>query len=321
MHEKHIAVIGAGLMGHALALVYALGGHKVCITDSNLETLAGSKALMISALDLLSEGGEVAASWNHGKLSQSVTWCKTLEETLPGVDLVVEAISESLDAKRALYEKLDPLLNEDCVLASNTSGLDVFPVVPASLQKRTLMMHWYSPPYLCDLVDIAGGPYTDPKLVEEMVALVKSLGKEPVVFKKFVPGYVANRIQAAIRLEVFDLLDKGLVTPEDVDRSVIHGLALRIPILGVLAKSDFSGLPLVQKITANKSYTPPELKGNCTSLDRLLAEGNSGVSSGKGFFDWGEKNPEELFRERNKKLLKLKKTLREIKPMLGHQTD
>ena len=312
---KNISVIGAGLMGHALALVYVLGGHRVRITDSKQEVLEDSKEMMAGALDLLVENHEVESGWNREKLFNSIRWCSTLEETLEDVELVVEAIVESLDAKKILYEKIDKLIDEDCVIASNTSELDIFPVIPEKRQENSLIMHWYSPPYLCDLVDIAAGPITKSELVKEMTEMVRAMGKEPVVFKKFIPGYVANRVQSAINLELFDLLDHGLVTPEDIDRSLIHGLALRLPILGMMAKNDFAGLPLLQEIYSNRSYTPPIVRGKCETLDRLIDEGRKGVMNGKGFYDWGNKSPDDLFRERNTKLLKLKKLLREIKPM------
>jgi 3-hydroxybutyryl-CoA dehydrogenase len=143
------------------------------------------------------------------------------------------------------------------------------------------------------------------------------MGKVPVVFKQMVQGYVANRLQAAMGLEVQRMLDEGLVTPKDIDDSVIHGLALRIPILGLMAKADFTGLLLMQQGMTNRSYTPPVPKGHSETLDRLIADGRTGVMAGKGYFDWGDRSPEELFRERDRKLLALKQALRKIGPMEG----
>ena len=312
-----IAVVGAGIMGHALALVFALGGHRVRLTDSNADTLQRAPALMQTAVETLAEAGEVDAAWKESGLGQFVRCCDTLEETITGASVVVEAIIEREDAKRALYEQLDKLMGPDAILASNTSNLDIFPLVPEGRQKNTIVAHWYTPPYLCDLVDLCPGPRTDPAALETMRAIVAAMGKVPVVFKKMVQGYVANRIQAAIGLEVFRLLDEGMVTPKDIDDSVIHGLALRMPILGVIAKADFTGLALMQQGLANRSYTPPDITGRSEALDRLMAEGRSGVMAGKGFFDWGGRSPEDLFRERDRKLLALKQALRAIGPMEG----
>lgn len=312
-----VAVIGAGTMGHALALVYALGGHRVRLYDNNAETLARAPNLMASALNLLADGGEVDASWDRQRLSTSVRCCASLEEAVAGAALVQEAIIETREAKQALFERLDNLMDVSCILASNTSQLDIFPLVPAARRARTVIAHWYTPPYLCDLVDVVPGPGTDPAVLQQVADIMTALGKEPVVFKSFVAGYVANRIQAAIALEVYDLLDSDVVSASDIDRSVIHGLALRIPILAVLAKADFTGLPLLNLGVTNNSYTPPALRGKCETLEKLLAEGRTGVMAGKGFFDWGGKSPEELFRVRDEKLLALKRALRDIKPMEG----
>ena len=120
--------------------------------------------------------------------------------------------------------------------------------------------------------------------------MVAAMGKAPVVFKQMVQGYVANRLQAAMQLEVYRLLDEGLVTPKDIDDSVLHGLALRIPILGIMAKADFTGLLLMQQGLKNRSYTPPVPRDRSETLDALIAEGRTGVMAGKGYFDWGDRS-------------------------------
>lgn len=312
-----VAVVGAGLMGHALALVFALGGYQVRLTDSNTETLERAPGMMATALATLAEAGEADASWDRQRLSHTVRCMPSLEQTVSGAALVVEAIVERPDAKRAVYAQLEALMAPDAILASNTSNLDIFPLVPAALQNRTIIAHWYTPPYLCDLVDLCPGPQTDPAAIATVRDMVRAMGKVPVVFKQMVQGYVANRLQAAMGLEVQRMLDEGLVTPKDIDDSVIHGIALRMPILGIMAKADFTGLPLMQQGMANRSYTPPEVRGRSETLDRLIAEGRTGVMAGRGYFDWGGRSPEELFRERDRKLLALKRALRDIKPMEG----
>src|SRR5271165_234905 len=311
---SEIAIIGAGTMGHALALVFALGGHQVRLTDSDPATLARAPSLMATALETLAEADEADPAFGLG---EAVRLCETLEATVRGADLVIEAIIEKEDAKRTLFARLESLLSPTAILASNTSQLDIFPLVPDSLQKRTLIAHWYTPPYLVDLVDVVGGPKTDPAAVETVRAMLAAMGKAPIVFGKFVPGYVANRIQAAIAAEVYSLLDAGLVTPEEIDLSVVHGLALRLPVVAVMAKADFTGLPLVNMVLTNGSYVPPPMPERSPTLEKLLAEGCTGVMAGKGLFDWGDTPAEEQFRERDRRMLKLKKAMREIKPMMG----
>jgi 3-hydroxybutyryl-CoA dehydrogenase len=312
-----IGVVGAGIMGHGLALVFALAGHSVRITDSREEARGEALGLMASALETLREAGAVDAGWTRQKLEAAVQVCQNLEEAVAEAEIVVEAITENPDAKRALFSELDKLCAESTILASNTSYLDVFPMIPARRQRRSLIAHWYTPPYIVDLVDIVPGPETDPEVIETMRDWVLGLGQTPIVLKKFIAGYVANRIQSAITLEVMQLLDDNVATPREIDDAIIHGLSLRIPILGHLAKADFTGLDMSRRALANRSYKPPEPRGRAEILDKLVAEGRTGVMAGRGFFDWGERSPAELMRERDLRLLKLKAAMKDIGPLKG----
>jgi 3-hydroxybutyryl-CoA dehydrogenase len=313
---KQIAVVGAGLMGHALALVFALGGHRVRLTDNNAETLEGSMALIEKAAATLVGAGEADASWTPAKLAEAITRHESLADTVEGAELIIEAVVELAEVKEPLYRQLDELAGENAVFASNTSNLDVFPLIPGRRRKRALIAHWYSPPYLVDLVDVVPTPETDPAVTAEVKAMLEAMGKVPVVFRKFVTGYVANRIQEAIALETFRLLDEGVVTAEEIDLSVIHGLALRMPILGVMGKADFAGLGVIRDNLKNATYQPPTVTGRSAALERAVEAGHLGVRSGHGFYDWGGRTPAELFQDRDNRLLALKKALRDIKPMV-----
>lgn len=315
-----IAVIGAGTMGHAIALVYALGGHRVRLTDSNPATLARAQGLMEAALATLVAGGEAPADWTSAHLAQAVTRHATLEETVDGAEFIVEAIIETPEAKRALFEQLDRVAPPDAVIASNTSQLDVFPLIPAGRQRRAMITHWYTPPYLVDLVDLIPGPDCDPAAVEEVEATLAAMGKQPLRLKKFVPGYVANRIQGAIGAEVQHLLDEGVATAAEIDAAIIHGLALRLPVLAVFAKADFTGLLLMQSVMRNGSYAPPPPRRQSDALDRLVAEGRTGVLAGAGYYDWPG-DPATLFEARDRRLIALKRAMREIGTMAGLERD
>ncbi|WP_313902712.1 3-hydroxyacyl-CoA dehydrogenase family protein [Methylobacterium sp. E-066] len=312
-----IAIVGGGLMGHGIALVLALHGHGVRITDTDAETRARVPGLMESALATLQEEGAAPDGWDAARLARAVRVEAELEPAVAGAGLVIEAITENPEAKRALFAELDRLCAADAILASNTSYLDVFPLIPQARQARALVMHWYTPPYIVDLVDVVPGPGTDPAVVAAMRDLVLGLGQVPIVLKRFIPGYIANRIQSAISAEVFRLLDEGIAEPREIDDAIIYGLSLRIPILGHLAKADFTGLDLTRRALANGSYTPPPPRTRSETLDALCAEGRTGVMAGRGYFDWGGREPAALFRERDRKLLALKKAMAGIGRMEG----
>ncbi|MDB5511682.1 MAG: fadB [Enterovirga sp.] len=314
---RTVAIVGAGLMGHGIALVFALGGHAVRITDARPETLAAVPALIGSALETLREGGLVEAAWTAERVAAAVRLCPTLAEAVAGADLVIEAITEKPDLKQTVFAELDRLCPAGVALASNTSYLDIFPLIPARRQERALVLHWYTPPYIVDLVDVVPGPQTDPALLDEMREMVIGLGQVPIVLKRFIPGYVANRIQSAISAEVYRLLDEGVATPREIDDAVIHGLSLRIPVLGHLAKADFTSLELQRQALLNASYEPPPPRTRSETLDALCAEGRTGVMAGRGFFDWGGREPAELFRDRDRRLIALKKAMRDIGPLTG----
>jgi 3-hydroxybutyryl-CoA dehydrogenase len=312
-----VAVIGAGTMGHALALVYALGGHEVRLTDSSMAMLEKSGGLMEAALATLVAADEAPPEADPEWLHQAIQRLPTLAETVEDAELIVEAVSEKPEIKAALFAAIDRVAPLSAIIASNTSYLDPFPLIPARRQGRAIIMHWYTPPYLVDLVDIVGGPQCDPVVVEFARELCVLMGKAPVVMRKFVPGYIANRVQSAIGLEVQKLLDEGVATAEEIDTAIIEGIALRLPILGVLAKADFTGLAFMQASLRNRMYQPPPVRGKSDSVDALVAAGRTGVMAGAGFYDWGGQDPAALFEARDRRLLALKRALRRIGTMAG----
>ncbi|PZW42148.1 3-hydroxybutyryl-CoA dehydrogenase [Humitalea rosea] len=313
-----IAVIGAGTMGHALALVFAIGGHRVRLTDSFAPTLARAPALMEAARKTLNAAGETDLTTEG--LAAAVTCHADLAETVADAEWIIEAIIEQPEAKRVLFEALDAVAPMGAVIASNTSYLDPFPLIPARRQGHAMILHWYTPPYLVDLVDVVPGPDCDPALIQQACAMIAAMGKQPVVLRKFLPGYIANRIQSAISAEVFHLLEEDVASPEEIDAAIVHGLALRLPILGHLAKADFTGLELARDALRNQMVPPAPRRDHSTPLDARLAEGRSGVRAGGGWYDWSAHTPEEWFQDRDARLLALKRALREIGTLAGPRT-
>jgi len=138
----------------------------------------------------------------------------------------------------------------------------------------------------------------------------------PLVMQTFIPGYIANRIQQAIAAECYRLIDEGVATAEDIDTAVVHGLALRIPVVAIMAKADFTGLAILQNALRNATYQPPPSRTDSPVLDKLIAEGRTGVMAGAGYYDWGP-DTAKLMAARDRRLMALKKALREIGTMAG----
>ena len=311
MKIENVAIIGAGTMGHALALVHALGGCSVRLTDLSSETLTAAPGLIDAACQNLVDAGEVTQDTADTAIKR-IQFIADLAEAITNADLIVEAIVEKEDIKRTLFAEIDAIAPADVIIASNTSYLDIFPLVPASRQKNTLIAHWYTPPYIIDLVDIAAGPKTSPDVISTIHDLYKGFGKEPLLFERLIPGYIANRLQAALNLECLRMIDEGWVSPSDIDHSVRHGLASRLAILGHMKKMDYTDLRMSRNGIASRMYQPPEITGGSETLTRLIEEGRTGVRAGAGFYDYGDASPEDLFKARDTKLLKLKQAIKII---------
>ncbi len=311
MRFENVAVIGAGLMGHGLALVYALGGCRVTLHDVSDERVQAASVQIVDAAETLAAAGAITES-EAETAPHRVTPCRSLEDALANADLVVEAIVENAEAKRALYAEAATLAPAHAVLASNTSFLDIFPHLPARFEDRAFIVHWYTPPYIIDLVDVVPAPGVPEELTRQLTGFLHSLDKKPVVLKRFVAGYLANRIQFAIENEAFRLVDEGIADVESVDESIRHGLALRLALLGQFKKLDYTGLRVVRDVHREGFYEPPPSGTASGLLDRLVDSGHEGVTSGRGFYDYRGRQPAELFRERDRALLALKAAVANI---------
>lgn len=307
----NVTIVGAGLMGHGLALVHALGECRVVMQDISAAQMDSAPKLIAVALDTLIDGGAVKASERDTVLARISTE-PDLTKAVGNSDLVVEAVAEDIEIKRLVYSQIAEAAPDHALLASNTSHLDIFPLLPDTLKARSGIAHWYTPPYIIDLVDLVGAPEAGPEVVETLRALYAGMGKKPIVFAKFAPGYVANRLQAALGLEIYHLLDSGIATPEAIDDSIKYGLAARMAFLGHLKKADYTGLGLVQQIMSNAAYSPPPVRKQSPSIEDLVGEGRLGVASGGGFFDYAERPPAEWFSARDRALLKHKALVEKI---------
>jgi len=215
-------------------------------------------------------------------------------------------------AKKKMFSALDRVCPPEAILASNTSYLDIFKFVETKRPDKVLITHWFAPPHLVPLVEVVRGPHTSEESIDAVKAFLTRLGKKPIVITKFLPGFIANRLQGALRIESHFLLDNGYATPEDIDVASKASFGLRIPILGLMKREDFAGLDTVQRNLNNQMYNPPEARGSSKTLDRLIEKGKLGVKTGSGFYDYNGKTAEELMRERDIKLIKLREFLREL---------
>lgn len=307
---SRITVIGAGVMGHGIAVVHALGCSEVVLYDLDPSVLDRAMVQIEAVLLTMRDAGQITQ--DEAYMARPRISCTTdMAVALAKTDYVVEAITEDVSAKRSLFTEIASLAPADAILTSNTSYLDIFPEVPEGLKPRTLIVHWYTPPYIIDLVDVVPSPNTPEKLVGKVVEYLEALGKIPVRMKKFVPGYLANRIQMAIESEVFRLLDDEVAEVADIDCAIREGLAMRLALFGQFRKIDYTGVRIVRDSHNLGIYVPPTPPTGARVLDEMVAAGKEGVTHGEGFYDYAGVSPIEAYRDRDRAILALKAFLRQ----------
>lgn len=301
---RNITVVGAGTMGHSLAQVFAAGGYSVVLTDIREEALEIARGLIAANLETLSNLG-LAGGADISETLARIQTTTDLSVAAADADLVVEAIVENPEAKKNLFSRLDRLAPPHAILASNTSFLDIYQFIETKRPHKVVIAHWFAPPHIIPLVEIVPGPQTAAETVSVVKTLLESLGKQTIVLKKFLPGFIVNRLQSALSREVLFLLENGYADPQDIDKATKASFGIRIPILGLVQRMDFTGLDLMKDTLENSGK-------RSQIIDDMVEQGRFGVKSGQGFYDYRGKRMEEVLRERDLKLLKLREFLKEL---------
>ena len=284
--KTRIAVIGAGLMGHGIAQVFALAGHDVTITDSftaNLDTV--KQRVSANLRDL---GDDPAAV-------DRITPNADLAAAVREADYVVEAVLEDLPLKQKMFAEIEKHVRPETILASNTSVIPITGIMKGlHRRERALGTHWWNPPYLVPLVEVIGTEWTSPKTIETTMALHKAIGKTPVHVKKDVAGFVGNRLQHALWREAIALVEQGICDAETVDTVIKAAFGRRLAVLGPLENADLVGTDLTLAIHRTVLPDIESRPGPSPYLEKLVAEGKLGFKSGEGFRKWTPEQQQEL---------------------------
>ena len=278
MAKARIAVIGAGLMGHGIAQVFALAGHEVSIHDSISANLDSAKARILANLKDLGDDSSAV---------ERVRPTADLAAAVREADYVVEAVLEDLPLKQKLFAEIETHVRPGTILASNTSVIPITKIMEGLRDRsRALGTHWWNPPYLVPLVEVIGTQWTSQKAIDWTIALHKAAGKMPVHVKKDVPGFVGNRLQHALWREAIALVERGICDAETVDTVIKASFGRRLAVLGPLENADLVGTDLTLAI--HKTVLPDiENRGGPSPyLEALVANGKLGFKSGEGFRPW-----------------------------------
>lgn len=300
---EKVAVLGAGTMGPGIAVTYALNGYRTSVYSRTPKTLDNATSVIKSSLSLLTEEGFITSE-QSGNALNNLDYTDDLQSAVDGAWYIAETIVEQPEPKRALYHQLDTLLPEDVIIASNTSYLNIFELIPGRRLPYSLISHWYAPAHILPLVEIVRGPETLDHVMDKVTDFHTKCGKTAVRMEKFIPGFIVNRMQSAMTREVLYLIEEGYCSPEDIDLAVKTSLMPRGLLLGLVQRMDFNGLDMVANGMRNKKFSPSPAIDRPSFIFDHVEQGEYGVKSGKGLYDYSHKTQEDTLQARDRMLLK-----------------
>ena len=308
---RTVAVIGAGTMGAGIAGEFARAGSDVRLADTTDEVLQRGMGLLSAAQDAL-VAAKLVTRRNAGAALKRVRPCTSTEDACDGIDLLVEAIPEDLALKQEMFAYFDRLCPKRAVLASNTSGLSITRIASATRRPtRVAGLHFWNPPHVIPLVEVTKGDGTSAATAKLLMDVCRAIGKQPILVRHSVPGFVGNRLQFAVFREALHLLSEGIASAEDIDTAMTAGPGLRWGLIGPLRTADLGGLDVFGAISGYLFAELNSQKHPAKALVDLVKKGKLGAKSGEGFYKYPPKELARIIGRRDRALLKVLKVLAE----------
>jgi len=284
MEIKKIAVLGAGLMGHGITQVAAqVAQYEVYMRDIKQEFLDNGMKMISDSLQRFVKKSEMTEAQMKEVLSR-IHPTLDLKEAVSNADLIIEAVTENPELKKKVLAEADSQAKPEAIIASNTSSISISEIASATKRPEKFAgMHFFNPPQLMKLIEIIRGAKTSDETLNTIVEVTKKMGKEPVVVKKDVAGFVVNRILIPALNEAVNLVNEDVATPEDIDKAI--KLGLNWP-MGPLTLLDYVGLDTTLAITeVMVKEIDPKYQAS-PLLRQMVRAGLLGRKTGKGFYDW-----------------------------------
>ncbi len=301
-------VIGSGAMAPSLALCLTLAGHHTVLVARRNDALTQAESAANTAYRELEEADLLPAMSSGWR--DRLNFSTDLAGAATGIDFAFEAIAEDADIKQPIFAALQQAAPPEAILTSTTSGMAVDIIAEKCSDKsRVAVAHFANPPHLMPAVEIVPGSATDDGVMDRLCDFIAGLGKEPIRLKRDLPGHLFNRLQFALMREAFALVRTGAASPEEIDKVVKNGYALRLAAEGPLEKADLAGLPLVASVA---EYLYPDLDTSQApeDLQEMIAAGNIGAKGGQGFFEWTPERGAGVIAERNQEVIRHLKRMR-----------
>lgn len=305
---ENVSVIGSGTMGHSIAISLAWHNYPVKVYCINNEAAENAKRNIKVKLEVMLNNQAIDERQLTG-IENKIQLITNFEETLSETTFIIEAITEDLELKKELYNKISKCINRETVLASNTSGY-----LPSELSsefkypEQFVVTHFWNPAHLIPLVEIVPSEKTGETTIRRAKNLLEKINKKPIVMKKEIIGFIGNRLQYAMLREAQHLLDNGYADKEDIDTSVTHSIGRRYPVTGPLMTADLGGLDVFSAIS---NYLFKELNNgehSGTTITNLVEQGKYGNKNGNGFYEWDEESSREINNKREQQLIEFLKT-------------
>jgi len=313
---KNITIIGSGVMGSSIAQSFAVSGYNVTIIDVKEEFLLRAQYRIFDNLSLLVEEGKITEPEKAMALA-SLVYSTDLEEAVKEADFIIEAIPEVIEMKWDLFNTLEEFMKPDAIVASNTSTFPITRLMEkAGFAERMIITHFFNPGHLVPLVEIVKHEKTKSEIVEKTIDLMNSIGKSPVLLKKEISGFIANRLQTALMREAFYLLQEGVADAHAIDTAITAGPGFRWAFTGPIEIADFGGLDTWQRVFDNVA---PDLNKDIEApaiIRELVQQGKLGTKSGEGIYPYDEKTIAQKLEERDRNFIKLGK-MKAVKKGMG----
>jgi 3-hydroxybutyryl-CoA dehydrogenase len=318
---EQVAIIGAGTMGAGMGMCYAQAGYEVALYDVRAEQLGLALERIGKSQALFVEEGLITAAEAEAARAR-ISTATDLRAALCGVQFVLEAAPERLALKQALFREIEALCTADTILATNTSGLSITAIASVcEHRERVGGQHWANPAEIVPLVEVIRGEQTSEETVDLISRVTATMGKVPVVVQKDVPGFASNRLQYALLREALHLVAEGIVSAEDVDRTLKNGVGFRYPWLGPLETVDLGGVDVFHSVSQYLLPALSTMQGTPEFFDRLVEEGKLGIKTGEGFYHYGTDDRDRILGKRDLYFVRQLKLIREIQAMTRRPGD